>query len=112
MESCFLNKKGNSILEVTAVLFVVGVVLSMVIFNYVYRIQNANYQRTVNELTTIAQASVDYYISGGSWPTRNKINWPPQFMTRAVTSSPFGTNYQISCVNNVVTASVCKSRLE
>ena len=105
MESCFLNKKGNSILEVTAVLFVVGLILSMVISNYVNRIQNANYQRTVNELTTIAQASVDYYISGGSWPA-GISQLAPQFMARAVTSSPFGTNYQISCVNNVVTASV------
>ena len=105
MESCFLNKKGNSILEVTAVLFVVGVILSMVISNDVNRIQNANYQRTVNELTVIAQASVDYYISQGSWPVGTS-QLVPQFMARAVTSSPFGTNYQMSCVNNVVTASV------
>jgi len=105
MESCFLNKKGSSILEVTAVLFVVGVILSMVISNYVNKIQNANYQRTVNELTAIAQASVDYYISEGSWPT-GISQLVPQFMAQAVTSSPFGTNYQMSCVNNVVTASV------
>ena len=92
-------------LEVTAVFFIVGVILCMVIPNYINRINNAKYQRTVNELTAIAQASVDYYISEGSWPT-GISQLAPQFMPNAVTSSPFGTNYQMSCVNNVVTASV------
>ena len=77
----------------------------MVIPNYINRINNAKYQKTVNELTAIAQASVDYYVSEGSWPT-GISQLAPQFMPTAVTSSPFKTSYQIICVNNIVTVSV------
>lgn len=55
-------------LEVAAVLFILGAIFSMVIPNYIGRINNANYEKTVNELTAIAQASMDYFISKGSWP--------------------------------------------
>lgn len=92
-------------LELTAVAFIVGAVLTMMIPNYINRINNAKYQKTVNELTAIAQASVDYYISKGSWPT-GISQLVPQFMPNAVTSSPFKTSYQIACVNNMVTVSV------
>jgi type II secretory pathway pseudopilin PulG len=105
MESCILNKKGFSILEVTVVAFIVGAVLSMVISSYVNRINNAKYQRTVNELTVIAQSSVDYFNSEGSWPTQVS-QLAPEFMPNAVTSSPFGTNYQITFVNKLGTVSV------
>ena len=105
MESCILNKKGVSILEVTVVVGIVGAVLSMVISSYINRINNANYQKTVNELTVIAQASVDYFNSVGSWPTQVS-QLAPQFIPNTVTSSPFGTNYQISSVNSVGTVSV------
>ncbi len=92
-------------LEVTVILFIIGVIFSVVMPNYIGRIKNANYEKTVNELTAIAQASIDYFISEGSWPT-GISQLAPQFMPQAVTSSPFGTNYQIICVNNMVTASV------
>jgi len=105
MDSRILNKKGSSMLEVTAILLIIGVILSMVMPNYIGRINNANYEKTVNELTAIATACVDFFISRGSWPTGTS-QLAPQFMPRTVTSSPFGTNYQITCVNNMVTASV------
>jgi len=92
-------------LEVTAILLIIGVILSMVMPNYTGRINNANYEKTVNELTAIAQASIDYFILQGSWPT-GIGQLAPEFMPHAVTSSPFGTNYQITCVNNVVSVSV------
>ena len=85
--------------------FVVIIILAMVIPNYVNRVRNAKYQKTVNELTVIAQSSVNYFLSQGSWPTTiNQLS--PQFIPNAVTVSPFGTNYQTSVVNNVVTISV------
>jgi len=77
----------------------------MVMPNYVSRIKNAKYQKTVSELTIIAQAAVDYYLSEGGWPTDIK-QLVPQYMPNAVTLSPYGTAYQIVCVNNMVTASV------
>ena len=53
-----------------------------------FKMQITN-KRTVNELTAIAQASVDYYISQGLWPA-GISQLAPQFMAQAVTSSPFG----------------------
>lgn len=105
MDSCILNKKGTSIVEVITILLIIGVIFSMVVPNYVGRIKNANYERTINELTAIAQASIDYFILEKSWPT-GISQLAPKFMPFAVTSSPFGTNYQITCVNNMVTVSV------
>jgi type II secretory pathway pseudopilin PulG len=105
MDSCILNKKGISIMEVIVILLIIVLMLSMVVPNYVGRINNANYEKTVNELTAIAQASIDYFILEESWPIEiNQL--APEFMPYAVTSSPFGTNYQITCVNNMVTVSV------
>jgi Tfp pilus assembly protein PilE len=105
MDSCILNKKGTSIMEVIVVLLIIGVIFSMVVPYYVSRIKNANYEKTVSELTAIAQASIDYFILEESWPTRIS-QLAPEFMPYAVTSSPFGTNYQITCINNMVTVSV------
>lgn len=105
MEMRVLNKNGVSLLEVTAALFIVGAILAMLMPNYVSRIKNAKYQKTISELTAIAQASADYYLSQGVWPTEIK-QLVPQYMPNAVTLSPYGTIYQIICVNNMVTASV------
>ena len=91
--------------EATAILLIIAVILSMVIPNYVGRINHAKYEKTVKELTAIEQASIDYFISQGSWPT-GISQLAPEFMPYAVVSSPFGTNYQITCVNNMATAFV------
>ena len=72
---------------------------------YEVRLRNADYEKTVKELTAIAQASVNFFLSEGAWPvTISQLE--PQFMPHAVTLSPFGTNYQMNCINEVVTVSV------
>jgi len=114
MVSCILNKRGFTILEVTVVVIIIGAILSMLIPNCISRINEAKYEKTVSELTTIAQACVDYYNFTGSWP--DPANWSselyPKFIpdggnsANAVTSSPFGTAYNILPINNYVTAYV------
>ncbi len=95
-------------LEVMAALFTITVILSMVISNVIGRINQAKYERTVNELSAIAHASIDYLVSKGSCPALTPIDqMVPEFMVKAVTSSPFGTSYQNpACGNNMVTVSV------
>ena len=93
---------------------ILGFFLSMAIPSYVSRINQARYEKTVNELTTIAQASVDYFNLTGSWP--DPTNWVSQLypnfipdegnIKNAVTSSPFKTPYNVSGVNNMVTVYV------
>lgn len=92
-------------LEATVIVFIVGVIFSLVIPNTINRINNANYEKTVNELTAIAQSCVDFFLSQGSWPTQVS-QLAPTFMPYAVVSSPFGTNYQINCVNDMARAFV------
>jgi general secretion pathway protein G len=114
MASCLLKKRGFTLLEVTVIVFIVGVLLSMVMPSYISRINQAKYEKTVSELSTIAKASVDYFNLEGTWPDPTK--WAsqlyPQFIPdggksiNAVTSSPFGTSYNISYVNNIATAYV------
>jgi len=103
-----LNKKGISILELVIVIFIIGVIISTMITNALSRINQAKYEKTVNELTSIAQASVDYFNLEGNWP--DTIIWEkqlaPQFMPHVNAFSPFGTTYNINGVNNMVTASV------
>ena len=101
MDSSILNKQGITLLEVVATMVIVGFLLSIIIPFNVTRIKNAQYQKTVAEMKTIAQAAIDYYISQGSCPTTTD-QLAPTYTPKAVTSSPFGTAYQISCANNLV----------
>ena len=101
-------------LEILAVIVIISVFLSMLIPNYIYRINQAKYEKTINELTSIAQASIDYFNLNGSWP--DSSSWVSQLIpkylpnggvNRLVLKSPFGTFYQAPMgINNMVTASV------
>ncbi len=91
-------------LEVTVAAAIVFALLSMVLANCKTRVDKANLEKTVNEMMAIAQASLDYYNSQGIWPV-TPSNLTPTYMSAAVTSSPFGENYQINNLNNTVTVS-------
>ena len=108
MDSRVLNKKGASLLEVIAVTFMMGVMFSVLLPNYIDRINRAKYEKTVNELTAISQASIDYFNLMGAWPDPN--HWAnqlvPTFIPQAQTVSPFGTPYYVTLINNMVTAYV------
>lgn len=105
MDSRILINKGFSILELTAILLIMVGIFSIMIPGYEARLNNADYEKTIKELTAIAQASIDYFSLEGAWPaTTGQLT--PKFIPQAVTSSPFGTNYQITAINNLVTVSV------
>ena len=91
-------------LEVTVAAAIVFILISMVLANCKTRVDKANLEKTVNEMMAIAQASLDYYNSRGNWPV-TPSDLAPTYMNAAVTSSPFGGNYQINNVNNMVTVS-------
>lgn len=91
-------------LEVAATMVIIVFILSMTIPNNVQRIQNAQFKKTVVEMKAIAQASIDFYISQGVCPT-GISQLVPVYMPQAVTSSPFGSSYQLSCGTNMVSVS-------
>ncbi|MDE2213671.1 MAG: hypothetical protein KGJ61_00955 [Candidatus Omnitrophica bacterium] len=112
MRSSF-NRRGTTLLEAAGVLFIITAVLSTLIPACITRINQARYDKTVSELTAIAQASVSYLskYGAGNCPALGGLVpdfLPPGFVDNAgVASSPFGTSYnQPVCSNNLVTASV------
>ena len=91
-----LNKKGSSLLEVAVTVSIIAVVLYAIVSFSIRRVQNAEFQRAVFEMQSIAKASISYFIAQGSCPT-GPVQLTPTYMPQAVTSSPFNSNYQISC---------------
>jgi type II secretory pathway pseudopilin PulG len=89
-----------------AVLVIVGVALSSVVPSCIDRINRANYEKMINEMTSIAQACIDYYNSQypNTWPTGiNQL--APRYIYQPVISSPWGGNYGLAFGNNLVTVS-------
>jgi len=86
-------------LEMTVALFIVGMLLSMVIANGIDRVNKAKLEKTVNEMMVIAQASLDYYNSQGTWPG-TPGDLVPTYMNAAVILSPFRNSYLINYQSN------------
>ena len=109
------SHKGTSVIEVVAILSIILMLLASVIPVCVDRINRAKYEKMINEMTSIARASIDYYRSQypNTWPDPN--NWASQlapnsvaatkFLFNAVTSCPWGNNYSLSFQNNLVQVS-------
>lgn len=96
------SKRGNTLIEVTAAIAIMVIVYSIVMGGYQTRINKAKLERTINEMMALAQASLDFYHSQRTWPA-SPNNLSPAFMYVAVAFSPFGGNYQINGLNNMVT---------
>ena len=95
------SHKGTSILEAVAVLIILGVLLSCLVPNYVDRINRAKYEKMINEMTSIAQASIDYYKSQypNAWPL-DIGHLAPKYMYNTVLLNPWGNSYSLSEPNN------------
>jgi type II secretory pathway pseudopilin PulG len=87
-----------------AVVAMMAIVLSVVMGGYGTRVAKAKLERTVDEMMSLAHASLDFYNSQGAWPAAPR-NLAPGYMYAAVNSSPFGGNYQINGLINAVTVS-------
>jgi type II secretory pathway pseudopilin PulG len=89
-----------------AVLVILGVLLSYVVPNCIDRINRAKYEKTINEMTSISQASIDFYNSQypNAWPM-SISQLVPQYMLQAVTSSPWGGSYELSFEHNLAIVS-------
>jgi prepilin-type N-terminal cleavage/methylation domain-containing protein len=98
------SKRGYTLIEITAAIAIMAMIFLIVMEGVKTRINKAKLEHTVNEMMSLAQASLDFYNSQGNWPV-NPINLTPTYMYTAVSSSPFGENYQISSLKNAVTVS-------
>ena len=116
MDGSFAIKKGFTLLELTVVTLMAGVLLAAVIncgINYVNR---AKFQATVREMGAIAQAAIEYYNSSNNpndpvnpqalaWPDPDASKLGSPYLPRALDLSPFGGKYQLAFANNMVTVS-------
>ena len=103
MDSRILIKKGFSVLEAMVAVAILSMLFSMITENAKTRINKAMLERTVNEMMSIAQESIDFYNSKGNWPV-DVGELCPTYMA-SVSNSPFGGKYQINNLNNAVSVS-------
>jgi prepilin-type N-terminal cleavage/methylation domain-containing protein len=108
MDNNLAVKSGFTLLELTIVLVIIGILLVAIISNGTNFINRAKFQATVREMGSIAQAAIDYYSSSSSDP--NMLTWPaslsslaPIYMPQPLTLSPLGARYLLSFGNNSVT---------
>jgi type II secretory pathway pseudopilin PulG len=94
-----------------AVLVIAGVLLSSVIPTCIDRINRAKYEKMINEMTSIAQASIDYYNSQYHDPSQPNASWwpsdlsqlAPKYLFQTITTNPWGERYSLSFPNNSLT---------
>jgi len=112
-------KIGFTVLELTIVMVIVGVLIVIIVSNCTNFINRAKFQATVREMGSIAQAAIDYYNSSNNpndpndplplvWPSNtsllaNNTNFNGNNMPQVVTSNPFGYSYSLRHGNNMVT---------
>ena len=104
--------KGLTILELTVVMVVVVVLLTTIISNCANLVRQAQFQATVQEMHSIAEASIDYYNSHAStWPLNlsllsNHQSLSDNNMPQLISSNPFRSGgYQLSFIGYQVTVS-------
>ena len=121
MENSIAIKKGVTLLELTVIMVIVGVLLTVIISNCTNFINRAKFQATAREMGSIAQAAIDYYNSSNNpndpsnplplaWPSNpsmlaNNADPNNNNMPQAVKRNPFGYSYLLSNGNNMVTVS-------
>jgi type II secretory pathway pseudopilin PulG len=119
MENSIAIKKGVTLLELTVIMVIVGILLTAIISNCTNFINRVKFQATVREMGSIAQAAIDYYNSSNNpndpsnpvplaWPLNpsmlaNNADANNNNMPKIVKSNPFGYSYLISNGNNMVT---------
>ena len=97
-------KLGYALLELIMALIVSISVLSILLGGYQARISRARIDKTVTELISLAQASIEYYRSRGYWPASpGVLNGSSMYSNLAV--SPFGNDYRFNSLNRAVTVS-------
>jgi len=101
-------RHGFALLELIIVMVIVVILLSVIISNGMNFVNRAKLQATIGEMSSIAQASLEYYNASSSEP--NKLSWPtsissltPMYLPHNLTSSPLGEVYQLSFEDNSVT---------
>jgi prepilin-type N-terminal cleavage/methylation domain-containing protein len=96
------SNKGLTLIEVTAVLIIISIVISITASSFGDRIRFAKYKAVTKEMTILGKAAVDKYVSEGTCPT-DMSTLAPTYINTAVISNQFGEPYTISCGNGLVT---------
>ena len=66
MDNRLAIEKGFTLLELTVVLVIVGVILATIIGNCTNYVNRARFQKTVREMNSIALAAIDNYNSSSN----------------------------------------------
>jgi len=105
MDSDVLKDVGFSLFELSLVLTILTIVTLAVFYSSGKIRQAALAERVMNELETIAKASLEYYSVNNTWPMSISDLEPTYLSGQAASVSPFGNAYTITPGSDAVTVS-------
>ena len=106
MDSDVLGKKGFSLIELSLVLAITAVLISIVLYSAKAVRQAALAERTVEELSSIAVASTGYYNQNGTWPAAlSDLRQSGYLVATSGDLNPFGSAYIITGRGEIVSVS-------
>jgi type II secretory pathway pseudopilin PulG len=85
-------------IEMSAVMVIMACLLSVIIPGGFKRVREAQSRKALADMRTIAQATIDFYMSQGVCPTATS-QLVPVYMPQPVNLSP---GYQFNCTPNMV----------
>ena len=91
------SKRGYTLIEVTAAVAIIVMVLLIVMGGYKTRINKARLEQTVGEMMSLAQASLDFYNSQGNWPIA-----PSNLAPTLVFVDPFGFKIRMETLERIM----------
>jgi len=107
-----ISLKGISVLEIVAVLIIVGVLLSYLVPGWIERVNRAKYEKMLLEMKSIAQAGIDYYNAQDQKPLGVMdlkllftTKGPQKYLSNPLVVSPWGKAYVLDFENNLVIVS-------
>ena len=99
-----LFRRGYTLVELIAALVMVVTVLAMIMGTYTLRIKKAKLDKTLQEMMSLAQASLDFYRVQGYWPMTTG-DLAPNYMYTGIAVSPFGGAYQLTGLHGAISVS-------
>ncbi len=95
------SNKGNTLLEITAVLVLIGLIMASLVPRIMGQIEGAKVETTMKEMNSLLQASLIYKKEQNKCPMI--IDMLGRYIYAPVISNPFNQSYVISCGPSTVT---------
>jgi len=99
------DEKGFTLIELMVVVIIIGILIAILVPNFLGRVDEAKESRVKAELNSIATAAQMYRIDNeeNNWPS--ELSDLEEYGIDSDAKDPWGGNYEISTSDNVFTVS-------